>query len=94
MSCSIGTTFCKADSEVLDYVVDWATWLGADTISTSAFAVTSGITVDSDANDTTSATVWLSGGTGGTQYTVTNTITTAASRTAERSFYIQLVAAR
>ena len=80
--------FVKDPDSVLDYKVDWSSWLGTDTISTSRWVVQSGITEDSDSNDTTSATSWLSGGTEGSTYTVTNRIDTAGGRTADRTFKV------
>lgn len=44
----------------------------------------------SETNTATKATVWLSGGTAGQIYTVTNRITTAAGRTEDRSFAIRV----
>lgn len=70
----------KASSEVREYLFDWGPFLGDDTIATSEVTV-SGITLDSDTNDTTTATYWLSGGTDGSVARVTNTITTAGGRT-------------
>jgi hypothetical protein len=86
-------SFQKDPDEVLDYRINWSRTLEAapassDTISTSSWAVTSGITVDSDSNTTTTATVFLSGGTAGVCYTITNTITTAGGRTFEASFTV------
>lgn len=80
--------YVKDPSAVLDYVIDWETWLDGDTISTSTWTVQTGLTADSDSNDTTTTTVWLSGGTLGTKYTATNRIVTAAGRTDERTIYI------
>lgn len=81
----------KDPSGVLDYSFDWATnWLGADTISTSTWTVPAGIVKDSDSDSSGVTTVWLSGGTPGTQYTITNTIVTAAGRTEERSVIINV----
>jgi hypothetical protein len=74
----------------LDYVIDWSTWLGADTISDSSWSATSGITIDSDSNTTTTATVWLSGGTPGQTYAVTNHIITAAGREDDRTLFIRI----
>lgn len=71
----------KDPDEVLDYRLDWTDRLAGDTISTSVWAAESGITIDSDVHDDTAATVWVSGGTHGTTYRMTNTITTAAGRT-------------
>lgn len=80
----------KDPDAVLDYVVNWATWLDGDTISTSAFTVPAGITKDSESNTTTTATVWLSGGTAGTWYAILNRITTAAGRTNDQTIYVQV----
>jgi hypothetical protein len=69
----------------LDYKLDWSDWLaetpsGADTISTSTWTVTSGLTKESDANDDDSTTIWLSGGTAGSDYEIINSIVTDGGR--------------
>jgi len=82
-------TFTKDPNEVLDYVVDWTSWLGgADTIATSAFTVPTGLTLTSSSNTSTTATVWLSDGIATQSYTVTNQVVTAGGRTVERSFQV------
>ena len=81
----------KDPQAVLDYGFDWSAsgWLATgETISTSNWTVEAGITKDSDTNDNTTTTIWLSGGTAGEDYTVTNTIVTSASRTDERSIIV------
>jgi hypothetical protein len=86
-------SFDKDPHEVLDYQIDWSEWLDGDTpdtIDTSTWHVPDGITMDTDANTTTTATIWLSGGTAGEVYTVTNHITTAGGRTGERSINIKV----
>jgi hypothetical protein len=83
-------TYYKDPAAVLDYAINWATWLDGDTIATSTWTATTGITVDSSTNTTTMATVWLSGGTVGTSYVVTNKIVTAGLRTDERSLLIKV----
>lgn len=81
--------FTKDPSAVLDYTVDWEDWLcTGDTISTSDWTVPDGITEDSDSNTTTTATIWLSGGSDGVMYTVVNRIVTASARTDDRSLEI------
>lgn len=78
----------KDPDAVLDYSIDWSSWLGEDTISTSAWVVTgpdSALAVDNDTNDTTTATVWLSGGTANNVYYARNRITTAGFRTEDRT---------
>lgn len=82
-------SFLKDPNAVLDYQIDWSTWLGSDTIASSSWVIPTGITEDSDSNTTTTATVWLSGGTAGTTYTVTNRIVTAGGRTEDRSLTIK-----
>lgn len=84
------TAYNKDPDAILDYVIDWSTWLDSDTISTSVWVVPSGITEDSDSNTTTTATIWLSGGTLGTSYSVVNRITTAAGRTDDRTITITI----
>lgn len=80
--------FIKDPQSVLDYTLDWSDWLGSDTISQSTFTVPSGITKDSDSFDDTTATIWLSSGTLGKKYTITNKIVTNGGRTDERSLII------
>jgi len=85
----MGKQFLKDPDAVLDYQVDWSDWLDSDTISTSTWTVPSGLAEDSASNTTTTATVWLSGGTAGTSYTVVNHIVTAEGREDDRSIIIK-----
>ena len=95
MGYSREIVFDKTSGETLDYTVEWKNWLGDDTIASDAWAVDTGITIDETAGGVSSLrTVWLSGGTAGTTYKVTNTVTTTDGRVAARSFYINLVTAR
>ena len=66
----------KDQDSVESYTLDWADFLGADTISTSSWEA-DGIAVDSDSNTTTTTEVTVSK-TGGT---AKNTITTAGGYT-------------
>ena len=86
-------SFIKDPSDVLDYVINWAAQLtqdGSDTIATSTWTVPTGITQASESETTTAATIWLSGGTAGTDYDCVNKIVTAASRTYERTITIKV----
>ncbi len=87
----VGTTI-KDPSAVLDYCIDWSSWLNAigDTIATSTWTVTSGLTVDSSTNTTTAATIWVSGGSIGKKYVATCRIVTAGARTDDRSILIEV----
>jgi len=74
----------KYPDEVLDYKVDWADRLDGDTIASSVFSVVKGPgVIDSQSNDTTSATVWLSGGEARISATVKNHIVTSDGREME-----------
>lgn len=84
-------TFIKDPDAVLDYSINWSAWLSTDTIDTSVWTADTGITVDSYSNTTTVATVWMSGGTAGNQYAVTNSITTTAGREEDRTIYITVM---
>lgn len=59
--------------------------------SATGGASPAGLTIDSDTNTTTTATVWLSGGTLTVTYQVTNKIVTTGRRTDERSLLITMV---
>lgn len=85
--------FTKDPDAVLDYSWDWSNWLEAgETIVTASVTAETGITKDSETNDTTSVTAWLSGGTAGESYTVTCRITTNSvpARTDERSIILRV----
>lgn len=79
----------KDPAAVLDYQVSWASWVSEDEqITASSWTVQTGITKDSDTSTATTATIWLSGGTLGQSYVVTNRISTNQGRTDERSIQI------
>jgi len=88
----------KDSDEVLDYVVDWTLRLeSGDTISTSTweFADTAGesppdLTIDSETETAALATVWLSGGTEGLTYELTNRIVTAGGRTMDQTVKLKI----
>ena len=81
--------FKKDPDATLDYSVDWGTWMeSSETLSVSTWVVPSGITKDSDTISGTEAVAWLSGGTAGSTYELTNRITTDAGRTDDRSITI------
>ena len=85
---ALGSYVLKDAVAILDYQVDWTTWLAGDTISTATFTVGAGLTKASQSNTTATATVWLSGGTLGETYLVSHTITTAGGRTENREFRV------
>lgn len=74
----------KDPGDTLDYLLDWSLFLDSDTISSAVWTVPSGLTKTAQSETTTTTTVWLSGGTADTLYTLDCTITTAGGRTAQR----------
>ena len=81
--------FWKDPNSVLDYTINWSSWLDGDTISTSTWVLPSGITNDSDSNTTTTASITLSSGSHNVDYKLVNRIVTAASLTHEQAIRIQ-----
>jgi len=75
----------KHPTATLDYMLDWTPWLEGDAILTSTWTVPTGLTKDSESFTEKTTTVWLSGGSDGTQYTVVNRITTVLGRIETKS---------
>ena len=85
-------TYLKDPDAVLDFGFDWSDWLAdGETISTSEWTVEAGITKDSDSKTTTVTTIWLSGGSAGTTYNLTNHIVTSGGREDDRSFRVKII---
>src|SRR5690349_6756578 len=88
--------FQKRAAEVLKFVWDFTALLNGDTIAGSAtLSVPAGLTASGAATNTSTAvTQKISGGTVGTQYTVTCTVTTTTgAETYKREIIIDVVAA-
>ena len=84
-------SFYKDPDAVLDYTFDWSSWLASgETISTYVITPAAGITNTTNAADSGSVTVWLSGGDAGTVYPVACEIVTDSSRTDERTMQIHV----
>lgn len=84
-------SYTKDPDATLDYGFDWSDWLAtAETISASTWTVPTGITKVSDSRSTTMTTIWLSGGTVNTDYSVINHITTSAGRVDDRTILIKV----
>lgn len=81
----------KDPDATLDYGFDWTAWLGSDTISTSTWTASAGITpaYPEILAGSKITRVWVSGGTAGTDYTLTNRIVTAGGRTEERTMTLR-----
>jgi hypothetical protein len=93
----VGTLLSPKDpAEILDYGRDWTPELTADgeaSISTSAWSVSSpaGLTIATSPAPSINGlitTLWVSGGTNGTKYSLVNTIVTPAGRKYERTIVV------
>lgn len=81
-----GLSIEKDPDSVLDYVWDFTDWLASgDTVSSHVVVADPGITVESSSNDSEKVTVWLSGGTPGSVYSVTVRVTTFQNRVVDRT---------
>ena len=93
---SNGQTIIKDPDATLDYTIDWTKWLDlvSDTIASKDIVVESGITLVASVVDSTNkkVTIWLSGGTVGTTYSIACKITTNNSipRIDERTFFVEI----
>lgn len=73
--------YTKGTGEVLDYSINYAPALGADTISASVWAYPSGITAVSYSVDGgTATTIWVSAGIAGKTYRLYNHVATSGNR--------------
>ena len=81
--------------ETLDYSCDWAVFLAdsgspSDSIATSVWSVTpSGPVLSNDVTSGAVTTVFISAAQAGRVYRLTNRITTAQGRTADRSWTLR-----
>lgn len=85
--------FVKDPDATLDYTIDWARWMDtSDFISSSTWIAESGITIvpASESFTNTTTTVFISGGSPGQTYKITNRITTNGNRIDERSFELRV----
>ena len=85
--------FIKDPNAVLDYGFDWSDWLQTgETIVTSTWINPDAITVVTSANLAESTVIWVSAGTAGKSYRLTNRIVTnnSPARTDDRTLLIEV----
>lgn len=84
-------SYLKDPEAKLDYGFDWSAWLATgETISGSTWDVPAGLTVVSNSHNGTTSSIWLSGGTSGVDYDITNHIVTSAAREDDRTMKIKV----
>lgn len=93
MPPSVLATIEKTPNGVANIGFNYSAWLTpqSDTILSSTWTADTGITLGAAGFTTTATTTWVSGGTAGVAYTLTNKITTVGGRVEERSFTIYIV---
>lgn len=91
----VAATIRKEIQEVRTLTLDYTklmSRLGSDTISTSTWVEdSSDITIDSESETTLKTTVTVSGGNGGNDLFLENTVVTAAGLTLKRAIKIEMV---
>lgn len=82
----------KRPGDVLDYTVDWTSWLNGDTIATATFTVgaSSELAITQEQVTPQTAVVWLSGGKKG-KHKVNCRIVTAQGRTKNQPIKIEVI---
>lgn len=92
----MATRFKHDPDALLDYAVDWTSWLAVgEAISSVVWTVPAGLTEESspvgwsEPDPDNARTVWISGGAAGTDYTVGCKITTDVGRVDERSIVLE-----
>src|SRR5690349_25120990 len=80
--------FTKDPDETLDFPINWKPELNGDMITMSQFILPDGLNLVSQSNTTNTSTVFVSGGTSGLIYRITNRITTIGGRTRDRTINI------
>lgn len=87
------TMFRKQPAEVLDYDVDFTSWLGtSDTVNSAVASADTGITLGATEITSGGKNVkqWVRGGTANTNYKITITATTTAGRVKEAEFVVKV----
>lgn len=80
----------KDSTAVLDYAMDWSSWLADGEVIVSYAVAASSVVVDSHSRAGAVVTVWLSGGIEDAQAALSVTVTTSAARTDRRTVSISV----
>ncbi|MEU3052264.1 phage fiber-tail adaptor protein [Streptomyces griseus] len=87
----MATNHLKDPDATLDWIFDWSAWLVPnERIDASVMTTSPGITLESSNFSDSTATAWVSGGSEGRVYQVSNKITTNHGRIDERSITIRV----
>jgi hypothetical protein len=81
----------KDPDSLLDYTIDWSSFLGTDTIASSEWLIDEEITKEVDYHTNTTTTLWCSGGNIGEEHSATCRITTAGGRIEDQTIIFKIV---
>ena len=81
----------KDPDEIVNFGIDWADYLGAETITSSGWNVPSDITEIAATFTENQAIIRIAGGVLGVTYRITNRITTSAEETVDQSIDIEVI---
>ena len=85
------TTFLpKGETSVINVGLNWAPWLGTDTITASEWTADIELTLTRKQNTTTTTACYISGGVFGKNYKIVNTITTLDGKVDSRYITITI----
>ena len=83
--------FDKSPTDISPWTFDWSEELvSGETITNSQFITTPGLTLSGATLSSPQTSIWVSGGTAGAVYLVTNRITTSAGRQEDWSFQVTI----
>lgn len=80
--------YTKDPNDTIDFAFNWKPRLDGDTIDTATFVLPDGLTSVSTSNTTTTATIFVSGGSEGQTYRITSRVVTAGGRTMDWTIYV------
>lgn len=80
----------KSPGDILDYTLDWSSWLNTDIIISANWTVPADLTVTSQNFTDTNTVIWISGGIDSNTYPLICKITTEAGRTCERTVNLKV----
>jgi hypothetical protein len=82
--------FEKDPDSTTDFAFDWSADLDGDTLSTSVFLLPDGLTQVSVIMEPTRTAIFVSGGSCGAIYRITNRVTTSGGRSWDKTIYIKV----
>jgi hypothetical protein len=88
VSVDCSPDFIKDPDSTEDFAFNWVIDLDGDTITSSVFTLPDGMTEVSTANDDTTTQIFVSGGSAGRTYRITNRIVTSGGRTLDKTIRI------